>query len=76
LPQRWSGQHAVIVDAITRGDHDRARAESRVHLLSAVENAVRCPEMPPSLRRRLQEMHRYHSALDAGTQGETLPETQ
>lgn len=66
LPRQWNEQHADIVDAITRGDHDRARAVSRLHLLSAAENAARCPELPPSLQRRLQEIHAHHSDLDAG----------
>jgi DNA-binding FadR family transcriptional regulator len=65
LARQWHEQHAVIVDAVTRGDHDRARAVSRRHLLSAVDNAARCPDMPPSLRRRLRDMHAYHGALDA-----------
>ncbi len=65
LPRRWNEQHADIVDAVTRGDHDRARTVARLHLLSAVDNAARCPEMPPSLRRRLQDMRAYHRALEA-----------
>jgi DNA-binding FadR family transcriptional regulator len=66
LPRRWNEQHAAIVEAVTRGEHDRARAVSRSHLLSAVDNAARCPQMPPSLRRRLQDMHAWHSTLDTG----------
>ncbi|MGH3660879.1 MAG: FadR/GntR family transcriptional regulator [Micromonosporaceae bacterium] len=63
LPQQWARHHAVIVDALAQGDHQRARAESRAHLLTAVQNAAGCAAMPPSLRRRLRQMHTYHSAI-------------
>nr|WP_052478504.1 FCD domain-containing protein [Kibdelosporangium sp. MJ126-NF4]CEL18624.1 Transcriptional regulator, GntR family [Kibdelosporangium sp. MJ126-NF4]CTQ98109.1 Transcriptional regulator, GntR family [Kibdelosporangium sp. MJ126-NF4] len=53
LSRRWAHDHREVVGALERGDGTAAADASRRHLLSAVGNAADCPEMPPSLRRRL-----------------------
>jgi DNA-binding FadR family transcriptional regulator len=61
MPHGWTDDHAAIVDAIRRGDGMTAAATSRRHLLSAVDNAAECTEVPASIRRRLHELRRQFS---------------
>lgn len=62
MPHRWTGDHAAVVDALRRGEGPSAAAISRRHLLSAVDNAAECAEVPASVRRRLHQLRRVFEA--------------
>jgi len=53
LPLCWADQHLAVCDAIAAGDPQRARAASREHLGSVVENFAVATEHDPLLRRRI-----------------------
>jgi DNA-binding FadR family transcriptional regulator len=56
LCREWVDDHAGILAALERGDGATAAAISRRHLLSAVENAANCAEMPASVRQRVRRL--------------------
>lgn len=53
LPLCWADQHLAVCDAIAAGDPQRARAASREHLASVVDNFAVATEQNPLLQRRI-----------------------
>lgn len=53
LPLCWADQHLAVCDAIAAGDPQRARAASREHLASVVDNFAVATEHNPLLQRRI-----------------------
>lgn len=50
----WADQHLAVCDAIAAGDPQRARAASREHLASVVDNSAVATEHDPLLQRRIR----------------------
>jgi GntR family L-lactate dehydrogenase operon transcriptional regulator len=53
LPLCWADQHLAVCDAIAAGDPELARAASRDHLASVVDNFAVATEHDPVLQRRI-----------------------
>jgi GntR family transcriptional repressor for pyruvate dehydrogenase complex len=67
LLDQWAAHHRAILDAIQRGDSKAAAHNSRTHLLSVVEVALRSGQISQDQRLRLSALEARHSGARPGT---------
>ncbi|RDH78982.1 FadR family transcriptional regulator [Mycolicibacterium moriokaense] len=69
LPLCWADQHLAVCDAIAAGDPERARAASRDHLASVVDNFAVAAEHDTLLLRRISAFMSLADLTTTPTEG-------